>query len=180
VTRAAALLAALSVAAACSPDAQQSCPGEAVGDFTFAATLAPGPLPEGLDPEPALTDCTALDFPPALAPFKGTLATDATAPPTSAGALCRSTGHVLFGTRTGRRWKVQTSSGGAVLDACGPTCAATSLVVIQGDVLPDLASADEFRGALVEKLTRSEGDCSACALPCAARYDLVGTAEAEP
>jgi hypothetical protein len=179
VSRAAALLAALSLAA-CSPDAQQSCPGEPVAAFTFDATLVTTPLPADLDPEPALTDCTRLDFPKKLVPFDGTLATDAAAPPRSAGALCRSTGQMLFGTRTGTRWVVQMSSGGAVLDACGPTCAASSLVVIRGDVLPDLASADEFRGALVEKLTRSEGDCSACALPCAARYDLVGTAEAEP
>jgi hypothetical protein len=72
---------------------------------------------------------------------------------------------------------VEASSPGAVLEACGPTCAATSRLVIVGDVLPDLESPQEFRGGLVEQLSASEGSCDACVLPCAARYALTGTVQ---
>jgi hypothetical protein len=163
---------AAAVALACSTETPQSCPGEVVAEFTFEA-VATTAIAAGLDPEPALTDCTAgLGFPATLDPFGGTLAAD---PASAAGALCRPRGPHLFGTRAGPRFRVETSSGGAVLGVCGPTCAATSRLVITGDVLPDVAAPQEFRGALVEQLSPSEGACDACALPCAARYRLTGT-----
>jgi hypothetical protein len=169
-----ALLSAVALAAACSTETPQSCPGEVVGVFAFEGTLATT-LAEGLDPQPLLPDCApVLPFPATLPKFGGTLAAD---PGGSGGALCRPLGPHLLGTHAGQRFVVATSSGGAVLGACGPTCAATSRLVIAGDVLPDLESPQEFQGALVEQLTVSEGSCDACVLPCAARYRLTGTVE---
>jgi hypothetical protein len=176
VTRAV-LLCGVALAVACSTEEPQPCPGQVVGVFTFGpATLTTTALVEGLDPQPLLSDCpSALRFPATLPRFRGTLAADP-APGARGGALCRADGPHLLGTHEAERFDVATSSGGAVLQACGSTCATTSRLVIRGDVLPDLASPQEFRGALVEQLSASEG-CGACALPCAARYVLEGTAE---
>jgi hypothetical protein len=170
-----ALLAAAALAVACSTETPQSCPGEAVAEFTFGGAATTAAALAELDPDPALTDCpAALGFPPVLRSFGGTLAADDASSASSAGALCRSRGPHLFGTRTGRRFRVETSSAGAVLAACGPTCATTLQIVISGDVLPELAAPQEFRGALVERLSAGDG-CDACTLPCAARYALTGT-----
>jgi hypothetical protein len=169
-----ALAAALALLlASCTEESEEACPGEVVSQLAFAgASVAAGQLGEGLDPEPALTDCSAaMAFPPTLA-FGASLAVDGTG---SAGALCRGDGAVLFGTRIGDRWVVEESSDGAVLGGCDPTCAARSRVVVAGDLDPGRTS---FSGALVEQLTAAGGSCGACVLPCAARYALTGAAEA--
>ncbi len=175
----AALLALFVLLAACTTEAPQSCPGGQVGTFSFSGDkVDAGVLAPGLDPDPALTDCSVLmGFPgpsttgPSLA-FQGTLASDATG---SAGILCRTNGPVLFGTRSGTRWVVEDSSDGAVLAGCDLTCAAHSNVIISGDVVPDAISPTDFQGALVEQLIMTGGSCgSTCALPCAARYTLAG------
>jgi hypothetical protein len=168
VTRAL-LLAAAVAAVGCSPDAPQSCPGQAVFDATFDGSLVRGPVAG--DPWPALPRCPdALLHPERLAPFFGTLAADEG----DAAALCRA-GVVLFGTRSGAHWDVRASSGGAVLPACDLSCTATSAVAVVGDLVPDPDNPTTFEGALVEQLARREGSCDACALPCAARYVLTGT-----
>jgi hypothetical protein len=177
----ASLIVLLAFLASCTSDAEQSCPGAVVATLGFtAAPKAAGELEPGMDPEPALTDCgPAIGFPvdadghrAALPPFRGSLAGDAAGP---GGALCRSSGRILFGTRAGTRWVVEDSTDGAVLGGCGPTCAARSRVVIAGDLT--LEPAPSFRGALVEQLTPTGGTCGACVLPCAARYQLTGTPE---
>jgi hypothetical protein len=163
VTRAL-LLAAAVVAVGCSPDAPQSCPGQAVFDATFDGSLVRDPLAADRCPD-------ALLYPDHLLPFRATLA----AGEGNAAALCRA-GVVLFGTRSGAHWEVGASSGGAVLLACGSTCAATSHVTVVGDLVPpDPDNPTTFEGALVEQLAQGEGTCDACALPCAARYVLTGT-----
>jgi hypothetical protein len=163
--------------ASCTAEAETSCPGETVGVFAFTGTSPPlAASAAELDPDPSLTTCAvALGFPATVA-FDGTLAAD---PVGSAAALCRS-GPVFFGTHTGARWDVEAASDGAVLAACGSTCAGHSRTIVRGDVGPDPSAPTSFQGALVEQLTASGGDCSGCALPCAARYALTGTAEAPP
>lgn len=169
MTRAALLAAALALAA-CSPDAAQSCPGQAVFDAVFDGSLVHGAIAG--DRWPADPVCPAsLGFPGKLGSFQGRLSAEAG---TGAGALCRG-GQVLFGVHSGGHWEVEASSGGAVLGPCGSTCAATSHAVIVGDVLPDPVNPTSFVGSLVERLTRSEGACDACTLPCVARYALTGT-----
>jgi hypothetical protein len=158
--------------ASCTEEEAQVCPGEVVARFDFSGDgRTAGELEAGLDPDPALTDCSAaVGFPtprPPLRPFGGALAAE---PGSAAGAMCRADGLVLFGTRDGTRWVVETSTDGAVLPDCGVVCAARSRVVISGDV-----AGTRFEGALVEQLSATAGDCSACALPCAARYSVVGT-----
>jgi hypothetical protein len=173
VTRAA-LLALASLVAGCTTDDPASCPGGPVGRFSFIATrVAAGePLAPGVDPDPALPDCSsAMGFPPVLT-FSGELSSDATG---GAGLLCRANGATLFGTRSGTRWVVEDRSDGAVLGGCDPTCAARSRVVFSGDVQPDVVSPTGFDGALVEQLAATSGTCGACVLPCATRYTLDGT-----
>jgi hypothetical protein len=180
VARPAPLLLLLAVASCDSP-ATPACPGEAVARFAFDGEEATSttPLAAGLDPEPALTDCPPeLEFPAAVR-LVGTLSAD---PAGSAGALCRSTGAIMYGTRTGPRWEVETASDGAVLARCGLTCVARSRTVVAGDVLPDPGAPTSFQGALVEQLSvpRTDVDCHLCALPCAKRYVLTGAAETPP
>lgn len=170
--------------AACGAEQPQSCPGTAVGRFAFTASLVAagdpalaGTAEPALDPVSALTDCAAAIVFPATLAFGGTLAADG-----GAGALCRTAGPVLFGTRTGEnRWAVETGTDGAVLGGCDPTCAARSRVFVTGDVVPDASAPAGFQGALVEELTQTGGACGACApaLPCARRYVLTATLEAE-
>jgi hypothetical protein len=164
-------------AAACTADPPPTCPGEKVAAFEFAGarTTAADPLLAGLDPVSGVTDCgTPLAYPAAVS-FSGTLS----AGTGSTGALCRVSGPILHGSRSGDRWTVEESTDGAVLAACGPTCGATLRVVVEGDVVLDPGGVPTaFEGALVEVLTPSAGDCGGCALPCAGRYALTGTPEA--
>lgn len=173
------LLCGLALAVACSTETSPPCPGAVVGVFTFGpATLATTALPPRLDPEPLPSDCpSALRFPATIPPFRATLAAARSTGAEGGAALCRADGAHLLGRHAGPRVEVATSSGGAVLGACGSTCAATSRLVIWGEVRPDLETPQEFQGALVEVLSASDGSCDLCALPCAARYVLAGTAE---
>ncbi len=176
------LLSLAALLASCSPAPAPSCPGEPVASFTFSGTKTDaGTLDPALDldPEPSLTDCAAeMGFPaPSLPVFTGTLSADATGP---GGALCRTAGPILYGTRSGVRWEVEDASDGAVLGGCDPTCAAQSRIFIRGDVVPDTTAPTGFVGALVEQLTQTGGACGPCILPCAARYALSGTVEASP
>jgi hypothetical protein len=165
--RAALLLAA--ALAACTSESDPSCPGTPLGQFAFVGGLATE-VEGGLDPDPALTSCAFDPAYPTTIRFAATLAHD---PGGSAAALCRE-GTVFFGTRTGESWRVELSSGGAVLGACGATCVARARTVVAGVAGPDPAAPVEFQGALVEQLTQDGGDCGAC-LPCAGRYTLAGT-----
>jgi hypothetical protein len=176
----AALLALAALLASCSSETTESCPAGVVATLAFSGELTAGAgLSPGLDPDPAMTDCDAakLGFPSvenrADLAFRGTLATDGTG---ASGALCRAGAPILFGTRAGPRWTVEEATDGAVLGACGPTCAARSRVVIAGDLAPDPTPV--FTGALVEQLTPAAGNCGGCVLPCAARYQLTGAEEA--
>jgi hypothetical protein len=175
VTRAALLAFAFaSVTGGCTTSDTASCPGGAVGSFSFTATVvAAGVLAPGLDPDPALPDCSAgMVFEPSFE-FSGELASDSAG---TAGVLCRASGGTLFGTRFGTRWVVENGSDGAVLGGCDPTCAAHLRVIVSGDVVPDVVSPTGFQGALVEQFSVTGGMCGACVLPCAARHALSGTA----
>jgi hypothetical protein len=146
-----------------------------VGAFSFAGALATE-VAAGLDPDPDLTTCSWDPGFPSSVSFPGTLAGDLDG---AAAALCRD-GPAYFGTHAGARWTVEAISEGAVLGSCGPTCAARARTVVTGDLLPDPSAPTEFRGALVEQLTSSAGDCGGCFLPCAARYELTGAIRGEP
>jgi hypothetical protein len=179
--RPAAIAAALAVAAlgACSDPPAQECPGEPVARFHFTGSLVAGgdPALAGLDPVPSDPDCvppTGPQFPDALPAFDGLLAAD---PSTQSAALCRPTGIVLFGQRSGSRYSVEGSTDGAVLASCAATCSAALHLFVVGNVSLDGGGAPAgFEGVLVEEMSRvGAGDCGACTLPCAARYALAGT-----
>jgi hypothetical protein len=181
-----ALVAALVLLAACADDDGPECPGEPVAAFRFAGTLvaATDPAAAGLDPVPATADCgPQLVYPEALPPMEGTLAAD---PSGSAAALCRPSGNVMFGQRSGLRFEVETGTAGAILGGCSPSCTAAMRLVITGDVLLDDEGAPRaFEGLLVEELRHVDGDCGSCLPPvegsdpprsaCAARYALAGS-----
>jgi hypothetical protein len=177
VTRSALLLLVLVLASCTSEAAPPICPGEEVARLSFAFEPASGPLADGLDPEVNVTDCPASLAAPEPGRFAATLSAE---PGGTAGALCRSTGAIMYGTRTGSRWEVALGSAGAVLAPCGATCAARSDQSIRGDVAPDPDAPTSFTGALVERFSRTDGECGSCPLPCAVRYDLTGSAEAQP
>jgi hypothetical protein len=169
-----ALLAPLALAA-CDGDTEAPCPGEPAADLAFEGELlAQGDprLAGGLDPDPSLPDCDpVLEWPQPLPPFTGELTRDGT----GAAALCRERGNFLFGRWSGAHVRVETSTGGAVLGACDPTCAAGLRLVVSGDLEVDgMGAPVAFQGALVEILVQSGGTCGACAFPCAARYALTG------
>jgi hypothetical protein len=184
VSRAAAAFAlAASALAACSGSPGQQCPGEPVAHFTFTGAriyLGDAAL-AGLDPVPAIPDCsTAVGPPPypdTLPGFDATLAADAS---TQAAALCRPRGIVLFGQRSGTRYSVEGSTDGAVLASCSPTCSAELRLIVAGDVAvaPD-GTPTGFQGILIEVMSLVAGDCGTCLPPpanaCAARYTLTGT-----
>ena len=179
---AAATLAAAALAA-CGDAPGQECPGVPVARFSFTGTRIHlgDPALAGLDPVPAIPDCSPTVGPPpypdTLPGFSATLATDAA---TGAAALCRPVGIVLFGQRTGARYVVEGGTDGAVLADCSPTCSAALRLVVAGDVVADAGGAPAtFQGVLVEVMSQVGGECGTClpppALACAARYTLVGT-----
>jgi hypothetical protein len=181
-----ALLAAMVLLAACAEDDDPECPGERVAAFRFTGTLvaAADPAAAALDPVPATADCgPQLGYLEALPPMEGTLAAD---PSGNAAALCRPSGNVMFGQRSGLRFEVETGTTGAILGGCSPSCAAAMRLVITGDVLLDDEGAPRaFEGLLVEELRHVDGDCGSCLAPvegsvpprsaCAARYAIVGS-----
>ncbi len=173
MARAVLMLAVLALAA-CDAGATSTCPGRPIATFSFTIRYVSmgDPALANLDPEPSLPDCDpALAWPETVAPFRGELAGDGT----GAAALCRDQGNVLFGRWSGASVHVETSTGGAVLGACDPTCAASLRLVVSGDLAVDASGAPTaFTGALVEIMDRSAGSCGACALPCEARYALAG------
>lgn len=177
--RSAAAALALALAAACTSQGEPAdCPGEPVGSFRFEGALvaAGDPAIAGLEPPSTsgIADCPAAWYPPALPAFEGTLSAD---PATPAAALCRTSGTVLYGPRSGDRFVLETSTGGAVLgEECAPTCSASLRLVVAGDVGRDGGAAVSFTGVLVEVMSAAPGSlCGECALPCAARYALAGT-----
>lgn len=171
-------IAAAALVAACGAEEVQSCPGEVLASFSFAATprilLGDPALEDDLDPDPAIPDCQEILVFPDAVQFQGTIARD---PRATTGALCRTGGHVLFGSQSGDRWRFEDGTAGAVLGACDPTCSAFSRLVVTGDMLRDEDRLSGFEGTLVQLLSQREGSCGACVLPCAARYKLLGTAE---
>jgi hypothetical protein len=169
---------ALSLAAACTREEEAAdCPGEPVATFAFAGTLvAAGDPATGWEPPSTsgYADCPAEWFPAALPGFEGTLSADPEAP---AAALCRTSGTVLYGPRSGDRYDLETSTDGAVLgQECAATCNAALRLVVSGEVVRDAGAPSSFTGVLVEVMSAAQGsNCGSCALPCAARYALAGT-----
>jgi hypothetical protein len=184
VHRTSLLVLVLAVAAtACSDTGGEECPGAPVADFAFSGARIPSGDPGllGLDPVPAVPDCTAAVGPPpypeVLPGFRATLAAD---PSTQAAALCRPAKAILFGQRSGTRYVVESGTGGAVLAACSPSCTAALRLVVAGDVVAGPGGEPaSFQGALVEVMSWVDGDCGTClpepARACAARYALQGT-----
>jgi hypothetical protein len=181
------LLALALAGSACSPAEPPTCPGARLAAFHFAGSLvaAGDPALAGLDPAPEVPDCAdPIVYPDPLAGFDATLSAD---PATTAAALCRADGIVLYGERTGpARFAVETGSDGAILGDCSSSCTATLRLVVSGDLVADPGGGpDVFRGVLVEVLTRSRGDCGSCLPPipgtdpvahaCAGRYAITGT-----
>jgi hypothetical protein len=176
VIRSALLL--LVVLASCTSEAAPPiCPGEEVARLSFEYVPATAALAAGLDPYGNVTDCPSTLVAPEPRRFAATLSAD---PAGEAGAVCRSTGAIMYGTRNGTRWEVEAGTDGAVLGTCGPTCAARSDTSVRGDVAPEPDAPTSFTGALVERFSRTDGACGSCPLPCAVRYDLTGSAEAQP
>ncbi len=176
-------VAVAAVAAAGCSDTGEECPGEPVADFSFTGPrIALGdPVLPGLDPVPSVPDCGPgvgpPPYPSQLEGFRATLSADAS---TQAAALCRPRGGILFGQRSGSRYAVETTSAGAVLADCSPTCAAALRLVVAGDVVTGPGGEPAaFQGVLVEVMTHVGGDCGDClpepARACAARYRLEGT-----
>lgn len=176
-----ALLAAV-LLLACGDASPQTCPGVPVARFSFTGVkvAAGDPSLGTLDPVPAIPDCGPQvgppSYPASIGPFEATLAAD---PSTQAATLCRETGIVLYGDRSGSRYEVEGGTEGAVLASCSPTCDAAMRLVVAGDVIADATGAPaSFTGVLVEVMSLVNGDCGAClpapAFACAARYVLTG------
>jgi hypothetical protein len=192
VRPAALTLAAAAALSACTPEEKPQCPFDRVATLAFASSLALAgdPALAGLDPVPALPDCTpdpldpaaAIRYPASLPAWDASLTAD---PETGAAALCRANGVVLLGDRSASgRYSVEVDSDSAIL--CSSACVATLRVVVAGDVALDGGGAPAgFDGILVEVLTAERGACDACLPPvagadpparaCAARYALHGT-----
>lgn len=174
--RLASVLSSCLVALAACGSGTGECPGTPLGDLSFSgARVAAGdPSLLGLDPVPLLPDCeAAVGHPDTLPAFRGTVS----AGPSPAGAaLCRDGVRPMFGTRSGDRIAVETTTGGAVLKDCGG-CPAELRLVVAGDVLPGgPAPATGFSGALLEILSPAGASCAPCTVPCAARYSVTGVA----
>jgi hypothetical protein len=121
--------------------------------------------PSASGPQPA--------YPEHPDPFVGTLAATAGS---SAAALCRPKGAILFGEHTGTRYDVETGTSGAVLGACDPSCATGLRLVVAGDVeVGPGGEAVGFHGVLVEVMSPLQGSvCLPCIVPCAGRYAIDG------
>jgi hypothetical protein len=187
-SRAAAAAILLTVLGGCVRDAEETCPGEALGTLSFSGTLAsrpsrpgdpppdaaaPPPLDAAVDPAPDLPDCEAvLKYPATLEPLTATLSTSSA---TGAAALCTTAARAqpLFGSLAGGALLVETRTGGAVLGDCAPECVAEMTLSIRGTVGSSEGVVTSFDGALVEALVPAAGSsCGGCVLPCAARYRL--------
>ncbi len=165
------LLACGLAALSCAPAEAPSCPGTAVGTFSFtgALVLKGDPVLAGLDPDDRLPDCTPdpsatnppIRYPPAIGPFDAKLAAAAAG---SAAALCRPNGALYSGERTGSTYSLSAEADPALL--CGGVCAAGFRVVIAGDVAVGTDGAPTgFDGVLVETLTALRGACDGCLPP---------------
>ncbi len=186
-----ALLSSVLAAVSCSPAEAPSCPGTTVAVLQLKGQLvrAGDLLIAGLDPVPALPDCTPdlndasapIRYPRLVGPFEAKLSAD---PATSDAALCRSNGVVYAGQRTGSSYALTAEADPAIL--CNSVCAAGFRVVIDGNVASGTDGAPTgFQGILVEVLTASRGACDGCLplvpgtdpaeLACAGRYALTGT-----
>jgi hypothetical protein len=173
---------ALAALAACRGESSQECPGEPVGTVRFTGTLVGADYPAlaGRDPAPATPDCRIAgsvpadgeawpSYPDQLGDFDATLSAE---PGTQNVTLCRP-GLVMYGVRSGSSYRLEMGTDGAVLPECASTCAASLRLVIAGEVTGGAQGEPlAFKGVLVEVMTRTEGSCGACTLPCAARYAL--------
>jgi hypothetical protein len=114
--------------------------------------------------------------PATLAPFGITFSADPESP-TTAACTDRHLADVFLGTRTGDHLEVATTTDGAVLGGCSPTCAAQVEHRITGDLVrgPD-GQVTGFTGELAEiaslPASADPKTCAPCLLPCTARYTL--------
>lgn len=159
-------LALLAAAAACGTPRAETCPGAAVGVFTFVLE-APD---TGEEPRPFCARVPA-EGTTVVGTFRAVLSSD---PALGTAAVCVEGGRDLtqayYGRVDGGAYAVSTSPGLAVLQACGPNCAAEATARIEGSVVEGA-----FDGSLTERFQHPRGDCGGCAFPCEAAYGLTGT-----
>lgn len=166
----AALLAAL---AACQSAGTAPCPGAAVGTFalTGTRTLEPDPLTPGV---PACGSDAGYGAALDTIAFTGTIAFD-----DGAAWFCTGRRHAsqLVGARSGAEVEVETTTTGAVLSACGASCAARVTAILRGTLGTAADGTPTFTGTWIERLAADAGaTCGTCTLPCDGRYDVTGTA----
>jgi hypothetical protein len=163
------LLAALVLAAACSGDGEEACPGEPVGSFGLEVSAPEDSVPSACAAAPPVAE------PPTrvVARFEARLTAEPSTAGTTAAALCLGgRAATYYGSRAADgTYTLDASSGIAVLDRCGPNCAVSVTERVTGVVAGEGAAAT-FTGALEERFEYLAGQCGACVLPCAATYAL--------
>lgn len=172
------VLAALVLAAACSSDGEEACPGEPVGTFLLEVSVPEGASPSVCAAEPPVTD------PPTrvVARFRARLTGEASAGGAPAALCPGGRAATYYGSRAADgTYSLEASSGVAVLERCGASCAVSATEQITGAVAGEGAAAT-FSGTLVERFEYLAGPCGDCALPCAATYSIttVPAAAASP
>jgi hypothetical protein len=166
----AALLAAL---AACQSAGTAPCPGAPVGTFALTGT-------RNLEPDPRAPQVPACGSDAGYGAALDTIAlTGTVASEGGAAWFCTGRRHAnqLAGTRSGSEVELETTVTGAVLSACGASCAARVTAILRGTLGTAADGAPTFTGTWIERLAADAGAaCGTCALPCDGRYDVTGTA----
>jgi hypothetical protein len=158
------------LAAACSREADDTCPGEEVGTFLIEVSIpedAATPLPICSAPLPGTPGSRV------VATVEATIAVESSTLPVRPAALCveRPLAATYFGSRDADgNYTLGASSGIALLTGCGENCSAVATETLTGAIVDD-GSGPRFTGTLVERFDARAGDCS-CALPCTATYTL--------
>jgi hypothetical protein len=170
------LAAAVLLATACDRDRDlaEACPGDTIAALAFTGARDLAPAPDPVDGVVAPACEPALGFDEEIA-FTAILSGDAR---TGSAAACpgRERADVFYGSRAGTAIVVSTSlTDGAVLGACGPSCAARADMFLTGTLDTAAGPATAFSGTWVERLwPLAGGECGGCTLPCDARYDVRG------
>jgi hypothetical protein len=172
VIRAAALLAVAAFLACDDEPDRERCVGEPVARLAFEGGGAL-PVPPLLPGEVALPACPGV---PADVAFTATIAF--TGDDTAALCTNRPFAAVATGPREGDAIDVSTITSRAILTQCGEGCLVEVRERLAGTLLPSAAAPERFEGALVDTVfpAASPTLCGTCALPCAARYGILGIA----